>query len=79
MTSCEGDFQKAHPDPNSFQRLFLEQQAKFLQSGKNGMRWHPMIIRRCLYMKSKSSKAYDAMRDSGFITLPGPYSNTPTT
>lgn len=29
-----------------------------------------MIIRWCLYIRSKSSKAYDAMRDAGFIQLP---------
>lgn len=39
-------------------------------TSKNAMRWHPMIIRWCLYMRSKSSKAYDSMRDSGFIKLP---------
>ena len=61
---------KAHPDPNSVKRLFWEQQCKFETSGKNGMRWHPMIIRWCLYMRNKSAKAYDAMRDSGFIQLP---------
>ncbi|VDI13379.1 Hypothetical predicted protein [Mytilus galloprovincialis] len=33
------------------------------------MRWHPMLIRWCLSMRSKSAKAYDSMRDSGFIKL----------
>ncbi|KAJ8309864.1 hypothetical protein KUTeg_011729 [Tegillarca granosa] len=34
------------------------------------MRWHPMIVRWCLFMRQKSTKAYDAMRESGFINLP---------
>ncbi|CAC5403380.1 THAP9 [Mytilus coruscus] len=70
MSTCNDEFKKAYPDPNSVQRLFWEQQCKFETFGKNGMRWHPMIIRWCLYMRNKSAKAYDAMRDSGFIQLP---------
>lgn len=35
-----------------------------------GMRWHPMIVRWCLYLRQKSTAAYDALRDSGFIRLP---------
>ena len=34
------------------------------------MKWHPMIIKWCLYFQSKSAKAYKAMRDAGFIKLP---------
>jgi len=34
------------------------------------MRWHPMVIRWCLYLRRKSSTAYEALRDSGFVTLP---------
>lgn len=41
---------------------------KFDGSG-NGMRWHPMIIRWCLFIRQKSSKAYDAVREAGFINL----------
>ncbi|CAC5412162.1 THAP9 [Mytilus coruscus] len=70
MSTCNDEFKKAYPDPNSVQRLFLEQQCKFETFGKNGMRWHPMIIRWCLYMRNKSAKAHDAMRESGFIQLP---------
>ena len=32
------------------------------------MRWHPLIIRWCLYIRSKSSKAYDGLRQ--FFNLP---------
>ena len=34
------------------------------------MRWHPMIIKWCIVLKSKSSSTYDALRKSGFVTLP---------
>ncbi|CAG2199465.1 THAP9 [Mytilus edulis] len=70
MSTCQNDFEQAFPNPNSLQRLFWEQQIKFNSAGKNGMRWHPMLIRWCLFMRSKSAKAYDSMRDSGFIKLP---------
>ncbi|XP_076091095.1 uncharacterized protein LOC143063058 [Mytilus galloprovincialis] len=71
MATCNAEMEKACPDENSYQRLFWTEQMKCmnLQSTK-GMRWHPMILRWCLYLRQKSSSAYDALRDSGFITLP---------
>ena len=33
------------------------------------MRWHPLLIRWCLYLRHQSSKAYETLRDSG-IALP---------
>jgi hypothetical protein len=38
-----------------------------------GMIWHPMIVRWCLYLKQKSTAAYDAFRDSEFIRLTESY------
>ena len=71
MSSCTGDFNKAFPNSSSRQRLFWEQQFDCIKkSDKRGMCWHPMIIRWCLYIRHKSQKAYDAMKDSGFISLP---------
>lgn len=70
MASCEQDVMKAFPDANSYQRLFWSQQLKSIETSKFGMRWHPMIIRWCLSIRQKSQKAYDAIRDAGFITLP---------
>ncbi|CAG2246973.1 unnamed protein product [Mytilus edulis] len=65
MATCNAEMENSH------QRLFWTEQMKCmnLQSTK-GMRWHPMILRWCLYLRQKSSAAYDALRDSGFITLP---------
>jgi len=60
-----------YPDPESFQRLFWEQQAKFNRAkSAKGMRWHPMIIKWCLYLRYKSRAAYTAMKSAGFIHLP---------
>jgi hypothetical protein len=36
----------------------------------NGVRWHPLVIRQCLYVYSKSPAGYEAMRRSGMIVLP---------
>ena len=62
------EFEKAFP-ADSFQRCFWEEQLRYNRlSDKKGMRWHPLIIRWCLYMRSKSSKAYDGLRQ--FLNLP---------
>ena len=37
---------------------------------KNGVRWHPLMIRWCLSIRQQSSKAYEALRQSGCIHLP---------
>ncbi|XP_070547240.1 uncharacterized protein [Ptychodera flava] len=71
VDACQGDVEKSWPDPNSFQRLFWNEQIKFnQQQNKSSMRWHPMIIRWCLYIQSRSSTTYEYLRDSGFIKLP---------
>ena len=35
-----------------------------------GMKWHPMMIRWCLYLRHHSGQTYEALRDSGVISLP---------
>lgn len=37
---------------------------------KNGIRWHPLFIKWCLYICHPSSKAYKTLRDTGVIALP---------
>ena len=34
-----------------------------------GIRWHPLIIRWCLYLRHHSSKSYELLRDAG-LCLP---------
>ena len=71
FSECDPHVAEAFPDSQSFQRLFWEEQKKLAKFSKSSsMKWHPMIIRWCLYIKSKSSKAYSALRESGFISLP---------
>lgn len=53
----------------SFQQLFWQQQMKYNSlKNKSSMRWHPTIIRWCLYLKSKSAKAYEGVRS--YLSLP---------
>jgi hypothetical protein len=57
--------------PGSFQRLFWEEQLKCAKlSNARNMKWHPMIIKWCLYMKNLSSGTYEALRSTGVLTLP---------
>ena len=58
-----------------FMRLFWEEQQKYLQSSPNNVKYHPMIIRYCLSLASKSAAAYDDIRynektGTGFVILP---------
>lgn len=34
------------------------------------MRWHPMIIKWCLFLRHKSATTYSTLRDIGFVNLP---------
>ena len=34
------------------------------------IRWHPLMIKWCLNVKLRSTSAYAAMRNSGFLKLP---------
>ena len=61
-------------DVPPFMKLFWEEQQKYLSSSKNGVRYHPMIIRYCLGLAAKSPAAYDEIRfddknNSGFVIL----------
>ena len=60
-----------HFEEGCFQRIFWEELLKFHKlHTKSSMHWHPLIVKWALLTKSKSSKAYEAMKDSGFINLP---------
>ena len=34
------------------------------------MKWHPLMIKWCIYLRYKSSGAYEMLRESGCIKLP---------
>ena len=55
----------------SFRRILWDQQLQTMKEKiPQRRRWHPAVIRWCLHLKFISSKAYDAVRSSGFLTLP---------
>jgi hypothetical protein len=53
--------------PDSFSRIFWDQQKKAALSTSSGMRWHPLIIK---HLRHLSSGYYEALRKSGCIALP---------
>ena len=58
--------------PGSFQDIFWQQQKEAAsRSGKEKrrMRWHPLMIKWCLYLRHQPSKAYETLRESGCIHL----------
>ena len=53
---------------DSFMYLFWKQQREALgKKDLRGMRWHPMMIRWCLYLRHHSNKAYEVLRDAGLF------------
>ena len=59
------------PKEGTFERLFWDQQQKAnsLENSKS-MRWHPLVIKWCLYLRHLSGNAYELLRSSGCIKLP---------
>ena len=53
-----------------FMQLFWQEQKKAQIRSSRGYRCHPMIIRFCLSVASKSSSSYDEWRDSNVLILP---------
>ena len=56
---------------DTFERIFWDQQkqASLLKNAKS-MRWHPIFIKWCLYLRHLSGKSYEMLRNSGCIKLP---------
>lgn len=55
---------------DSFQPIYWKQQKEAVEKHKNGIRWHPLMIRWCLYLHHLSSKAYATLRETGCLRLP---------
>lgn len=55
---------------DSFQAIFWRQQKQAAERSSRGVRWHPLFIKWCIYLRHQSSKAYDTLRESGCILLP---------
>ena len=57
--------------PDSSQYWFWEQQLNAAScKDARGMRWHPLMIRWCLYLRHQSSSANETLRESGVLHLP---------
>ena len=57
--------------PGSFQSVFWKQQKEAaLCKDQQGIRWHPAMIKWCLYLRNQSSKAYETLQQSGCLYLP---------
>lgn len=69
MKEEDSNVHQTYP-PDSFPRLFWEQQKQAAKRSPKGMRWHPLMVRWCLYLKHQSSKAYETLRKSGCFVLP---------
>lgn len=56
---------------DTFKSIFWKQQLKAMSlKNKRSIRWHPLLIKWCLYLHHRSSGAYEALRKSGVIDLP---------
>ena len=65
-SSIEESFPVGSPE-----RIFWEQQLKTCKvKSAKGMRWHPLIIKWCLSLFSKSPSAYEQLSQAGFIQMP---------
>ena len=66
-TSIISENSKRH---TPFLNLFWQQQKKLFKCSNKGRRFHPMLIRFCLSLCSKSSSAYVELRNSNVLVLP---------
>lgn len=69
MAEEEVKVKKTYPE-GSFQQLFWDQQRQASSRAGKGRRWHPLMIKWCIYLRHQSSKAYETLRESGCIHLP---------
>ena len=59
MAKNESSINENFP-PNSFGRLFWNEQKKAAAVARsNGMRWHPLMIKWCIYLRHLSCGCYE--------------------
>ena len=61
---------KSDKNVTPFMNLFWQQQKKQLTRSSTGVRYHPMIIRYCLSLATKSPACYEELRKSKILVLP---------
>ena len=56
---------------DTFQHIFWQNQFHAAQQKNNrNCRWHPAMIKWCIFLRHKSSKAYELLRKTNVIQLP---------
>ena len=53
-----------------FRHLFWDQQLQTAKRNSREIRWHPLMIRWCIYLCHKSSGVYDLLGSSSIVSLP---------
>ena len=62
---------KSRYHENFFPFLFWQQQLLAGSQAKtSSMKWHPMMVRWCFYLRHVSGKGYEFLRESGCLNLP---------
>ena len=70
MQECSAKVTTEYPE-GSLARIFWEQQLKAASSkDRRQIRWHPIVVKWCLYLRHQSSSAYESLRKSGCLLLP---------
>ena len=61
MDEEDGKVKQLYPE-GSFQQIFWEQQKEASSRTGKGRRWHPLMIKWCIFLRHQSSKAYEMLR-----------------
>ncbi len=69
IISNEGNKILENSELSPFQKIFWKQQEESaMMENSQGMRWHPLMVRWCIYLRHQSQGAYETLR--GCISLP---------
>ena len=69
VKECETQMEGA--TPRSFKWVFWQQQMEASsKTDSRGMRWHPLMIKWCIYLRHQSQAAYETLRQSKCVSLP---------
>ncbi|KAJ8048450.1 hypothetical protein HOLleu_00774 [Holothuria leucospilota] len=71
VKAAQTDVETALPK-GSYSELLWKEQLKASSVPSKQMRWHPAVIRWAVAVHTKSSSAYNVLRESGFLALPHP-------
>ena len=70
MQECSAKVTTEYPE-GSLARIFWEQQLKAASSkDRRQIRWHPIVVKWCHYLRHQSSSAHESLRKSGCLLLP---------